>query len=103
FRLLPRSSRNSRPARVSKTRSTSHILWHRKPAAARRSRPVSFLAERSYDSHRSVGRAISSAVERLVYTENVGGSIPSSPTSSIDGKLHAAAAPVSAARPRLAH
>jgi hypothetical protein len=29
----------------------------------------------------SMGRAISSAVERLVYTEDVGGSIPSSPTT----------------------
>jgi hypothetical protein len=31
-------------------------------------------------------RAISSAVERLVYTENVGGSIPSSPTTLHEAK-----------------
>jgi hypothetical protein len=34
------------------------------------------------------GRAISSAVERLVYTEDVGGSIPSSPTIRLKAPRH---------------
>src|SRR5260221_3601456 len=81
FRSPPRSSRNSRPARASRTQSTRYPLDGKgRPLLGAGGRFL--FAETCLFCNRQqlAGRAISSAVERLVYTENVGGSIPSSST-----------------------
>src|SRR5258708_39880732 len=80
FRSPPRSSRNSRPARASRTQSTRYPLDGKgRPLLGAGGRFL--FAETCLFCNRQqlAGRAISSAVERLVYTENVGGWVPPSP------------------------
>src|SRR5258708_15357347 len=91
FRSPPRSSRNSRPARASRTQSTRYPLDGKgRPLLGAGGRFLFAETGLFCNCQQLAGRAISSAVERLVYTENVGGSIPSSPTKN----------PTLSARPR---